>query len=282
MRVLVTGATGGLGRLILAEQRPPGVVLRALSRRPRPSSVASSGAGASGRVQQPVEWAEGQLTTGEGLAAALEGVDAVIHAASDVRHGDADVQGTRELLQAAGAAGVGHFIYVSIVGVDEIPLPYYRHKLAAEREVAAGAVPYSILRAAQFHSLLDWLLGRAARVPLLMPLPAGFQCQSVATGDVARRLLRCLGEGPRRRLLDFVGPEVMTLEQAATAWREVKGVRKPLVNVPLPGALAAAFRAGKNTVAGGERGSLPWRDWLLARQAAARAARGEQSSSSAA
>jgi uncharacterized protein YbjT (DUF2867 family) len=264
MKVLVTGASGGLGRQLLGEARPPGMALRAFSRRAR-----AGGAGG-------VDWRVGDLGSGEGVVEAVAGVDVVIHAASDPRSGGAlDAVGTARLLEAAAAAGVGHVVYVSIVGIDEIPHRYYRQKLAAERVVAAGAVPWSILRVAQFHSYIAWQIARAARVPLVLPLPLRYQFQSVATGDVARRLLRCLADGPHRRLRDFVGPEVMTLEQAATAWKEVKGVRKPLVNLPLPGRVAAAFRAGKNTAPGGERGSLPWRDWLLAREAAARAARSD-------
>ena len=102
--------------------------------------------------------------TGEGLAAAVADVDVVIHAASDPR-GDpaADEEGTRRLAAAARAAGVGHVVYVSIVGIDRIPFPYYARKLAAERALAASGQPYSILRATQFHSFVDFLLGKAAQ-----------------------------------------------------------------------------------------------------------------------
>lgn len=73
-----------------------------------------------------------------------------------------------------------HFVYVSIVGVDRIPLHYYRCKLAAETIVASGALPYSILRSTQFHTLVNTVLTMAARVPLVIPIPTNFRVQSVA------------------------------------------------------------------------------------------------------
>jgi uncharacterized protein YbjT (DUF2867 family) len=263
MKVLVTGGTGALGRAILSGAWSPNVALRMQSRRPRAPGFAPE-----------LEWVQADLSTGEGLSQALQGVDAVIHAATDPRHPKAvDVQGTRRLVEAAASVGLGHLVYVSIVGIDDIPVRYYKAKLAAERIVAMGPVPHSILRVTQFHSYLDNFIRRAARVPFVIPLPTRFHFQPVAASDVARRLLRCLGEGPRARLQDFGGPEVLTLGEAATLWRDARGLRRKIINVPLPGAAAAALRAGKNTTSDGERGEIRWRDWLAPGAIKTRAAR---------
>ncbi len=149
-------------------------------------------------------------------------------------------------------------MYVSIVGIEEIPLLYYHFKLQAERIVAQGEVPFSILRATQFHTFIDGLLSAAARFPLVMPL----QVQSVAPSEVAARLVRALGEGPAGRLLEFGGPEVMTLGQAAEQWRQIRGRAKRMIHLPIPGRVAAGFRAGKNVVRSGEHGTLRWLEWL--------------------
>jgi uncharacterized protein YbjT (DUF2867 family) len=106
-------------------------------------------------------------------------------------------------------------------------------------------------------------------VPLVMPLPGGFQVQSVDVAEVAHRLLRCVDAGPGGRLPDFGGPEAMTLWDAAREWRAVRGVKKPLLSIPLPGRAAAALRVGANTVPAGEHGTLGWRDWLHAHAPAA-------------
>lgn len=258
MRVLVTGGSGSLGRVLVRALAGAGHAARVMSRRER-TEAAPAG----------VEWARADLFTGEGLDAAVEGVDAVVHAASDPRRAEAvDVRGTRRLAEAALAAGVSHLVYISIVGVDEIPLGYYRRKLAAEQIIATSGVPYSVLRATQFHSLVDFLLSKAARVPLLMPLPTDLKFRSVDESEVAGRLAACVDAGPRGRLPDFGGPSVLSLGEMARAWKAARGVGKRVVHLPIPGAVAAAFRAGKNTAPAGERGVTGWEEWLARRATA--------------
>jgi len=253
MRVLVTGGTGVLGREVASVAEAAGHTVRVGSRGPRRAGIPAAR-----------EWAVMELASGAGMDEAVANVDAVIHAASDPKRSQADVNGTRALVEACRRGGVGHLVYVSIVGIDRIPVRYYQHKLAAEEVVAGGGVPWSILRATQFHPFIDQLLGAASRVPLVMPLPAGFQVQSVDVAEVAHRLLRCVDEGPGGHLPDFGGPEAMTLRDAAREWRAVRRVKKPLLSIPLPGRAAAALRAGANTVPSGEHGTLGWRDWLHA------------------
>ena len=91
----------------------------------------------------------------------------------------------------------------------------------------SGGVPYSVLRATQFHSLVDGLISTAARMPLVIPLPTAFMVQSVATSEVADRLVQALVDGPGGRLRDLGGPEVMTLGEAAAVWKDVTRVTKP-------------------------------------------------------
>src|SRR3990172_2973042 len=143
--ILVTGGSGGLGSE-LVPRLAAGHTVRILSRRPRPPSATT-------------EWAQGELATGEGLAEAVAGVDMIVHAASSPfgKTRQVDVEGIRRLLPAAAPA-TPHLFYISIVGVDRIPFPYYRAKLAAEKLVEEPAVPYTILRATQFHTLIDRLL----------------------------------------------------------------------------------------------------------------------------
>jgi uncharacterized protein YbjT (DUF2867 family) len=253
MKILLTGGTGGLGREVVRAAEAAGHSVRIASRRARAADAPA------GR-----EWARMDMETGAGISEALADVDAVIHAASDPRrHAAVDVEGTRRLANAARAAGTPHLVYVSIVGVDEIPFGYYRAKLAAERIVAESGVPHSILRITQFHSFVDTLLAGCARAPLILPLPTTFRFQSVDTGEAAARLLRAAEAGPGGRLPDFGGPEVLTWGEMARPWKAARGIRKPTVHLPLPGALAAAFRAGKNTVrGGGEHGTVRWEAWL--------------------
>ncbi|HEY0872064.1 MAG TPA: NAD(P)H-binding protein [Vicinamibacterales bacterium] len=250
MRVLVTGASGALGGPLLAALTLAGHEAVAMSRRERPAG-------------DGVIWLQGDLTTGAGLGPALDGADVVIHAASDPQRAqDVDVNGTQRLLQAAGSAGVQHFVYVSIVGVDAIPYPYYRAKHAAEALVRASRVRYSIVRATQFHSFIDAILSALSRVPLVMPVPAGFKVQSIATEEVADYLVRRVAAGPSGWTDDLAGPEVLSVDDATRAWMAARGIRRPLARVPVPGAAARAFRAGKNLAPYAANNGLTWAEWL--------------------
>lgn len=249
MRVLVTGGTGRLARRLFALAATADVTFRVLSRRARPADATR-------------EWAQGDLASGTGLTEAVRGVDAVLHLASDPANSADDVSGTRHLVEAAASAGVTHLLFLSIIGVDRIPYPYYRHKLAAEAIVESGRVPWTILRAAQFHSFVDWHLARLARMPVVMPVPFDFKVQCVDDAEMAQRLLAGLREGPHGRARDFAGPEILTLREAASEWRRVRSVRKPLVRLPTAGAVARGFSAGYNTNADAERGRVTWREWL--------------------
>ena len=263
MNVLVTGGTGTLGREVVHVVNAAGHRAVVMSRKPAPDPAAAP------------RWATAHIVTGEGLAAAVADMDVIIHAASDPR-GDpaADEEGTHRLAVAARAARVRHLIFVSIVGIDRIPLPYYGRKLAAERALADSGQPYSILRATQFHGFVSFLLGRAASyMPLVMPLPAGYSVQSVGLEDVADRLLRAVDDGPGGLLPDFGGPERMTVRQAARLWQEARAVRKPMVPFFSFGATSRGFRGGHNTLPADtppeNRGRLSWSEWL-ARTTAAR------------
>ncbi|MDQ6676649.1 MAG: NAD(P)H-binding protein [Acidobacteriota bacterium] len=260
MNLLVTGATGHLGRDVVSVAMAAGHSVRIASRRARGSDVSES-----------IGWAKIDLATGEGLREALANIDAIVHAASDPKNAAAaDVEGTRRLIDEAHRSVVKHLVYVSIVGIDRIPFPYYQRKLAVERVIAEAGFPHSILRATQFHVFIDRLLEAACRVPFLLPLPLGFHVQSVATEDVAHRLLRALEAGPQGLLRDFAGPEPMTVAEAAAAWKTARRIRKPIISIPAPGRTAAAFRAGYNIAPDGERGTVRWRDWLVRKYPATR------------
>jgi len=205
----------------------------------------------------------GDLATGEGLDEAVRDVDVIVHAATDPANASAiDMEGTSYLASAARSAGVGHLVYVSIVGVDRIPLAYYRTKVAAEEVVRSSGVPWSILRVTQFHSFVDMLLARAARYPLVLLVPWRFRVQSISVDDAAEVLLDVAGGEPAGRAPDLAGPEVLEVAGAARAWIRARRLRKLVAPVPVPGAAARALRAGHNTVPGRPGGRETWSAWL--------------------
>lgn len=240
--VLVSGGTGTVGRHIVARLRERGDEVRVLSRRP----------GGGTHV--------GDLSTGEGVADAARGAELVVHAASDTRRlGRSDLDQTTNLLRAAHDAS--HLLYVSIVGIDHIPYVYYRHKLACEQAIASSTMPYTILRATQFHELVGWLMRGAERLPLA-PLPLDFRFQTVAAEEVASRTAELVHSDPRRGIAYFGGPEVLTLEQMAHAWRDQRGRPRRLVRLPAPGKIGRGFREGRNTCPEHAEGTQTWAQFV--------------------
>lgn len=240
--VFVTGGTGALGRHVVTRLQERGDEVRVLSRR----------WGAGTHV--------GDLNTGAGVADAARGAELVVHAASDTRRfGRADLRQTEHLLKAAKDAQ--HLLYVSIVGIDSIPYAYYRHKLACEQSIASSAVPYTILRATQFHELIGWLMRAAERLPVA-PLPLDFRFQTVAADEVAARIAEMTHGDPRREIVDFGGPEVLTLGQMAHAWRDQRGRPRRVVRLPVPGRVGRGFREGRNTCPEHAEGTQTWAQFV--------------------
>ncbi|GAB1688346.1 NAD(P)H-binding protein [Krasilnikovia sp. M28-CT-15] len=242
--MLVTGASGTLGAAVLPRLAVGDLAVRPMSRRAR-----------SG-------WVSADLATGEGLAQAVRGVDAVVHLASGAgrNSGGIDVEGTGRLVTAARAAGVGHLLYVSIVGVDRVPVPYYRAKLAAERIVRAGEVPWTILRATQFPQLIDRLLTASSRLGVLI-VDRRVLVQPVHPADVAERIAYLVGAGPAGAV-EFGGPETHTFGELAAAWRQARGLRRPFLPVRIPGRAGRELRAGALTTAARPAGTRTWHDYL--------------------
>lgn len=249
-QVLVTGGTGELGRAVVARLVAAGQPVRVLSRRERPA------------VPPGVGVAQGDLAAGVGVAEAVAGVETVVHCASNSRRAT-DVAGTQRLVAAAATTGVRHLVYISIVGVDRNPFSYYRAKLDAEGIIEQGSVPWTILRATQFHSLLLRFLQSQGRLPVLL-VPRGFRFQPIDSGEVAARLVALALDEPAGWVPDMGGPRVRTAEDLARAFLAASERRRPLLRVPLPGRAARAFRAGAQLAPEHADGTITWEDYLHA------------------
>lgn len=256
-RVLVTGGTGTLGRELVARLRDGGHTVRVMSRSAPPTGLPDD-----------LEWARADLASGEGLATALDDVDAVVHAATSppneppyLKPRAVDVVGTQRLVDRAEAAAVERFVYTSIVGIDDVPFPYYQYKVQAEELVEAADVPSVIPRATQFHEFLAENLRTLRWLPV-WALPTDFRFQPVAAAEVAAEIAP-LVSGPEPDDRPRIGgPEVLTLDELAASWKEVRGVRRPTVSLPLPGATARAVRDGELTAPENRQGTTTWREWL--------------------
>ncbi|GAA2647759.1 NAD(P)H-binding protein [Streptomyces spororaveus] len=225
--ILVTGGTGTLGVLVVDRLRNAGHEVRALSRH---------------SPQYPVD-----LSEGSGLDAAMAGAEVVVHCASNTRGGGkGDDTATRHLIDAARRAGtVTNIVYISIVGVDVVPLGYYRTKLRVERLLEASGLGLTILRTTQFHDLVAQLVDTAAKLPLV-PVPSGVRVQPIAVGEVADRLAELAVPTPSGRVPDMGGPEIHTLPDLARTYLTATGRHRRVIPLPLAGKAYAGFKRGGN------------------------------------
>lgn len=255
-RTLVTGATGTLGTALLPRLVTAGHTVRAASRDPPKAP------------DKEIEWVELDITDGPGIDSSLDDVDIVIHAATAPQGNTeaVDVRGTKRLLAAAEEAGVENFLYPSIIGIDEIPFSYYEHKRVAEKVVEASDVPATIVRATQFYSFVAELLDYVAKLPV-WPLPTKIQVQPIAVVEVAGVIVDHATPEATGRTDPVGGPAVHSVGELAQVYRDVRGLRRPIVRVPLPGETAASFRAGYATCPEYTVGTLTWKEWLTERHA---------------
>ncbi|RKT10951.1 uncharacterized protein YbjT (DUF2867 family) [Streptomyces sp. 1114.5] len=255
--VLVTGGTGTLGRQVVPLLRAAGRPVRVLSRQER---TAADG----------VTYVRGDLLGDPAEAAArldeaLAGVDTVLHLAGGPKGDDA---ATRLLVAAAQRAGVRHLVYISVIGADRIPLGYFRAKHAAEEAVAGSGLPYTILRAAQFHDLAFTVVEKMAKLPVV-PAPGGVRWQPVDVREVAARLVELTLHEPAGMVPDLAGPAVYEMGELTRRYLEARGRSRRQLPVRVPGKVGRAYRAGENlTLAGAELGRRTWEEFLAERLAA--------------
>lgn len=246
--ILLTGGTGTLGRLVVPLLRDAGHPVRVLSR--------SAHEAADG-----VEFVTGDLATGDGVEAAVAGVGTVLHLAGSAK-GDEDK--ARHLVRAAAGAGVRHLVYISVVGADRDTFSYFGTKLAGERVVAESGIPWTTLRATQFHDLLLTVASGMAKLPVV-PVPTGFRFQPVDAREVAARLVELtLGE-PSGMVPELGGPRTYGMDELIRGYLRASGKRRALLPIRLPGKAAREFRAGANLTPERAVGRRSWEDFLAER-----------------
>jgi uncharacterized protein YbjT (DUF2867 family) len=175
------------------------------------------------------------------------------------------VGGTERLLAMAARVGISHFVYISVVGLERVPLSYYREKLDAERLIERSSVPWTTLRSTQFHEFVLPMVKSVNRVPLVAPIPKGWLLQPIEADEVAGRLVELALGLPAGRVPDVGGPEVRTLASLTRAYLSVSNSERRVMELPLPGRVARAFREGAQVVPDSARGEITWEEFLVRR-----------------
>lgn len=246
MRIAVAGGTGTVGRHTVEAVRTAGHDAVVLSR------------------SQGVD-----LVTGQGLDDALAGADAVVDVASiETLKASAAIEfftaATGNLVSAASNAGVGQVVLLSIVGIDRIPYDYYAGKIAQEKIVEASRVPWTILRATQFHEFAEQMFARAKLGPVHIAPNA--RTQPVAASEVGARLAALAAADPQGRVRDLAGPREEQLSDMVRAFARRTGFRGWIPRLNVPGPQMAGMRAG-HALPGpdADLGRQSFAEWLAAR-----------------
>ena len=181
------------------------------------------------------------VISGQGLDEALAGADVVVNLTNSPTFDEASpafFQASMDnLLAAARKSGAGHFVILSIVGTDQVPeLDYYRAKALQEDILAAGPIPYSIVRATQFMEFIDAVLSWTADGDTVR-LPAT-PIQPIAAKDVANAVAEVAAGNPLNGIHNLAGPEIFPLDELGRITLSRKGDNRTVVTDPAAGMFA--------------------------------------------
>lgn len=248
LKILVTGSTGQLGSALLNQLKESGYKVKLTSRR-KPDGI------------EDFKWIYSDLSSGEGLEEAVKDADVILHAATSPMKNSksVEVSGFKELLKKA--QHVKHFIYPSIVGIDEIPFNYYKLKLEAEELLKNSSISHTIVRATQFHHFIDHLFLSKSFLKRYI-VPDKFKCQSVDAGEFAGHLIGLVDKEPQGRAEDFGGPDVMTLREMAELKIKLNNEPNKVLSLSLTGKLYKSFCDGKNTNPARKMGKITFGEYL--------------------
>jgi len=254
--VLVTGGTGTLGQLVVPRLLEAGCRVRILSRTAQPA-------------RPGVEFVQGHVETGAGVDAAVAGADTVLHLAGSQRN---DGLKARTLVEAAKRAGTSHLVFISVVGADRVPVTsaidrmqfgYFAEKRAAELAIIGSGIPWTVLRATQFHELGLMTLRVLSRGPLAFVF-RDVRFQPIAAAEVGERLAELTLGKPSGLAPDLAGQEAIGMDSLMRAYLASIGRRTPVVSLPVLGGAGRAITAGANLNESRAVGRQSWAEFLAA------------------
>lgn len=259
-KALITGGTGVLGTTLVRKFQQHQLDFLTISRKEKRIEHYTDV-----KIIPDLPWKRADLLTGEGLSAALHGINIVIHLASAPREKgeeNPEITAMRQLVRACQANQIEHLIYISIVGVDKVPLPYYQAKRAAEQVLQQSGVPYTILRATQFHEFADFMIGQMMRYPIGL-VPKKFKVQPISLDATAEALLQIAQDKPQNQILNLGGREVLALGDMVKRWKQYRAIAKPVLNLPIVNPLMRTIATGGLTCPSNRAmDSITWENYL--------------------
>lgn len=207
--------------------------------------------------------------TGEGLAEAMEGTSVVVDVSNSPSFEPAAVleffeTSTRNLLAAEKTAGVGHHVALSIVGIDRSPdNGYFKAKIAQEKLIESGPIPYSIVRATQFLEFVDGIADSATSGSEVHIAPVAFQ--PIAADDVASAVAGVAVNAPLNGRLEIAGPEQLRFDEVIRRRLSARNDPRQVVVDPLaPYFGSVPSEHSLVPLNGAQLGKVRFDDWLNA------------------
>ncbi|MEU9158071.1 NmrA family NAD(P)-binding protein [Streptomyces sp. NPDC048417] len=178
---------------------------------------------------------------GRGLDEALAGADVVVDLTNSPTFDEASPAffqtSMDNLVAAAHKGGAGHFVILSIVGVDQVPeLDHYRGKTLQEHLLAAGPIPYSIVRSTQFMEFMDAVMSWTSDADTVR-LPAT-PVQPIAAADVAAAVAEVAAGAPLNGIRNIAGPDIFPLDELGRLTLSHQGDHRTVVTDPTAGMYA--------------------------------------------
>ncbi|MFJ4467977.1 SDR family oxidoreductase [Streptomyces sp. NPDC089424] len=209
------------------------------------------------------------VISGKGLDEALQGADVVVNLTNSPAFDDTSIAffetSMGNVLSAAEAADVRHFVVLSIVGVDQVPqLDYYRAKTVQEKLLKEGRTPYSIVRVTQFYEFVDAIMswtteGDTVRLP-------STPVQPMASADVAAAVARAASEAPLRGTRNVAGPTVYPLDELGRITLAAHSDGRQVVTDEQAGMFAVVEGDVLTAPEGADLAATTYEDWMQRQQ----------------
>lgn len=249
MGILVTGSSGRLGRVLCRLLQAEQIAFVGTTRQ-------------QNKTNDNTRFLD--LDKPQSIPQAIQGIDTIVHLASDTKRFKAqtDIGGTKALLQAAKDAGIKHFIYISIVGVDKMPLKYYQTKLQTEVLVAQSGIPYSILRTTQYYYFVEQLCQAYLRLPLTF-FPKQILVQPMDEAVAAQQIIEIYKKAPSNGITEIGGRTVFRMGDLAKDWITARRKSVWVLGIPTWGkALKAGANGALTCPDHAIDAGLSWKEWL--------------------
>lgn len=261
-KILVTGGTGVLGKAVSKIFLDKQIDFIVGSRNQDTKNYNNDNTASNVNVK----WVRMDLTKNDGLNKFIpDDIDTILHLASiptqKIDGQPGDIVLARNLLNSIPKKNIKHFIYCSIVGIDKIPFAYYQGKLECERLIKESDIPYTILRATQFHDFIDAIISKMVSLPIGI-VPKALKVQPIQVEAVAMELVKINEGSPLNRTYDIGGPKTYDFGEITTSLLQARNQQKLVLNFPVIGKVMRTFTDGYNTCDSVSSNSNTWEEYL--------------------